>query len=81
MGVRALFVQQVSQDFSGHNKDLCVRTEFDIARHDADGGFTKVLRQICELLIRQRLDGGRIEDAIAVFEMVVNRKFTGLSFA
>ena len=36
--------------------------------------------EIVVLLVAEGLDGGRIEDAIAVFEVIVNRKFAGLSF-
>ena len=80
MGGRALLVEQVSQNFGGHDKDLGVRAKLDVAGHDSDSGLRKVLCQIGKFLIRQRLDGGCIEDTFALFEMVVDRKFTGLRF-
>ena len=38
----AFFVKEISQNFSGHDHDLRIRTELDVSRHDAHRGVVEL---------------------------------------
>jgi hypothetical protein len=62
---------RVAEDLRGHEDDLRVRIERDVAGLDADavaveGG------EVAELLVGERLDGGRVEDAGAFPEAALD---------
>lgn len=63
LGRGAFFVKEISQNFSGHDDDLRIRTELDVSRHDAHGGIVELLFKVLEFLIGERLDRRRIKDA------------------
>ena len=60
-----LLQQQVQEDFCGHDDDLGIGLKADISCHESHSGIGKLLGEIGELLIRQGLNGGRVEDATA----------------
>jgi len=66
LGLGAGFVQKISEDLRGHDKDLGVRSILDVAGHDSDGCCWKLQFQIAELLIGQGFDGGGEKDTLAV---------------
>ena len=62
---RAPLKQQVPQDLGGHDDDVGVRAELDVARHDADAAVSVELLQVVELLVGQGLDGRGIKHSAA----------------
>lgn len=52
-----MFVKKVPKDFSGHDEDLGIGLELDVACHNADSVFWELFFEIRELLIGQGFDG------------------------
>lgn len=65
-------LQEVQEDFGGHDDDLCIRGVLDVAGHDANRCPWEVAFQVMELLIAEGLDGGGVEDALLLLERLVN---------
>ena len=75
------FVKEISQNFSGHDHDLRIRTELDVSRHNAHRGVVELLFQVLEFLIGEGLDRRRIKDAHPFGQRVIDLIFSykGLS--
>ena len=68
----ALFVKKVPKNFGGHDEDLGIGLELDVACHDADSVFWKLFLEIGELLIGQGFDGIGGKDSLAFRKGLVN---------
>jgi len=74
-----LFVQEVAEDFCGHDEDLGIGLELDVACHDANTMSWKLFLQIGELLIGQRFDRIGGKDSLAFAQGFVNGYFSDRS--
>jgi hypothetical protein len=63
---------RVAEDLRGHQDDLGVRVERDVAGLDADAVAVD-LAEVAELLVGERLDGGGVEDARALGHALLDR--------
>ena len=79
--LRAPLLEEVEEDFGGHDHDLRIRGVLDIARHNTDGGAREIPFQVVELLITEGLDGGRVEDAFLLLERLVDAEKADQSLA
>lgn len=75
------FEQKVAENLCGHDNDLGIGLELDVARHNANGRMGILLCQIVEFLVGQRLNGRRVEDCFAEFECSVDQIFGCQGFA
>ena len=68
----ALLEEQVTENLRGHDNNVGIGDELDIACHNADSIVGEKQLEIVVLLIAQRLDRCRIEDATAALETLGN---------
>jgi hypothetical protein len=60
---RATLIEQVPQDFRGHDNYLRLRHIFDVASHDSHAGLGELYGQVVEFLVGQGFDGASVEDS------------------
>lgn len=79
---RAAFIKEIAEDFRRHYDDRGVRAELDVAGQNADGGTGAIGGlQIMELLVGERLDRCRVEDASALGECMLDLILSYKGFA
>jgi len=75
-----LLVQKVPKNFGGHDEDLGIGLELDVACHDADGMSWKLFLEIGELLIGEGFNGIGGEDPLAFRKGLVDGDLSDGSF-
>ena len=80
LGRCSLLEQQVAQDLGGHDDDVGVRAELDIARHHAYAIGVDCL-EVAELLVGKRLDGCRVKRALALGKRMLDLVLADQSLA
>ena len=74
VGVGALGERHVGEDLGGGADDRRVAVDRRVARHEPDVLGAEHAHQREELLVRERLDGARVEGSLAAHERVVVRR-------
>ena len=64
---RGVFQDKVAEDFGGHDEHVGFRINGHVSGVYANGTFAEPLAEVPVFLVRQRLDGGGINDAFAFF--------------
>ena len=68
-------VEHVAQDLGGHHDDVGIGVDCIVAREQADPRRADPFAQVAILLVRERLDRGRVERPLAFAQRPVDRMF------
>jgi len=74
-------VEFIQENFRGHDENLCVGVEFDVAGNEAERDVWIFLAEFVKLLVAEAFNGHGVNDFFALTYEIFKREFACKSFA